>query len=147
MSPLDRLASILNEKRIRATKKWWGLGGPSVAFTECPWASLLDHANHYSAYAIGFTKQQLWDQAGAPALYMRWQTLHAIRDRVNELAGGKVYPAVPEALGTLYTPIEREAGWKRLDGEEVDKWIDYSQEREWRVPQDFTFEYEDIQFS
>lgn len=59
LSPLERLWSILTEQRIRGTKKHWGLGGPSAAFTECPWASLLDHATQYSSFAIGFTKSQL----------------------------------------------------------------------------------------
>lgn len=52
LSPLERLWSILTEQRIRGTKKHWGLGGPSAAFTECPWASLLDHATQYSSFAF-----------------------------------------------------------------------------------------------
>jgi hypothetical protein len=47
LSPMERLTNILTERRIRGTKKHWGLGHPSAAFTESPWASLLDHATQY----------------------------------------------------------------------------------------------------
>lgn len=146
LTPRERLASILEESCIIATKKPWGLGGKSVAFTECPWASLLDHAHQYSPYGIGFTKSQLWAAGGQPALYMRSDVLRAIRDHVNESAKRKVYPAVPPVVGTFYTPYEREPGWTRLDGQEVETHIDYSHEREWRVPENLLFNSEDIRF-
>jgi hypothetical protein len=146
MDPLARLANILEERKIRGTGKWWGLGGVSAAFTECPWASLLDHATMYSPYALGFTKARLWAAGGAPAIYMRSETLRAIKEHVEEMVGHPVYPAIANELGTFYTPIERQAGWKMLGGREVDKAVDYSQEREWRVPGDFEFAIDDIQF-
>lgn len=146
MSPLERLAAILTDKKIVATPKHYGLGGASVAFTECPWPSLLAHANQYSSYGIGFIKAQLWSAGGQPAIYMRSETLHAIRDHVNKAAGQAVYPAIDETLGTFYTPIERESGWQLLGGKTVDTHIDYTHEREWRVPTDFSFEYEDVKF-
>lgn len=146
MDPLQRLTNILGDLQILGTKKWWSLGGPSAAFTECPWASLIDHATMYSAYGLGFTKARLWEAGGAPALYMRSETLHAIKKHVEKKAGSSVYPAIAEALGTLYTPIQREPGWQMLGGGEVDKAVDYSPEREWRVPGDFAFAYTDIAF-
>lgn len=57
-----------------------------------------------------------------------------------------MYPAIPPELGTLYTPFEREQGWKLLDGTVVDTHIDYAHEREWRVPGDFEFTCDDIKF-
>lgn len=146
LSPLERLSNILTEQRIRGTKKHWGLGGPSAAFTECPWASLLDHATQYSSYAIGFTKSQLWAKGGQPAVYLRSEILHAIKEHVESEAKQKVYPAIAPELGTLYTPFEREEGWKLLDGTVIDTHIDYAHEREWRVPGDFDFGYDDIKF-
>jgi hypothetical protein len=72
---LGRLARILTDKRIIATKMPW-FGAKAVAFTECMWTSLLDHAKRYSSYGIGFTKRFLWDQGGGPALYVRSPDLY-----------------------------------------------------------------------
>jgi hypothetical protein len=146
MDPLQRLASILQARCILGTKKWWGLGGLSAAFTECPWTSLTDHSAMYSPYGLGFTKARLWEAGGAPALYMRSETLHAIKEHVEQKAGASVYPAIAEALGTLYTPIQREPGWQMLGGGDVEKAVDYTPEREWRVAGDFAFAYEEIAF-
>lgn len=44
---------------------------PAVAFTECVWASLLEHADTYSPYGIGFTKDYLFQNGGGPVFYMR----------------------------------------------------------------------------
>jgi hypothetical protein len=79
-------------------------------------------------------------------VYLRSEILHAIKSHVEGEAKQPGYPAIPPELGTLYTPIEREEGWKLLDGKVIDTHIDYTHEREWRVPDDFDFAYEDIKF-
>jgi hypothetical protein len=145
LSPMERLTNILTERRIRGTKKHWGLGHPSAALP-----SLRGRAcwitRPSTPYAIGFTKSQLWARGGQPAVYLRSEILHAIKDHVEREAKQKVYPASPPEPGTLYTPFEREEGWKLLDGTVIDTHIDYAHEREWRVPDDFEFAYEDIKF-
>lgn len=146
MGALERLANILSEQRIRATKKYYALGPWSVAFTECPWTSLLDHATQYSAYAVGFTKQLLWEKGGQPAVYLRSAVLKSIKAHVEEKAGGPVGQAIAPAFGALYTPIEREPGWEMLSESQVDTHVDYAHEREWRVVGDFDFNYQDVQF-
>jgi hypothetical protein len=145
MSALERLASILSEGTIRATKKYYSLGGPSVAFTECPWTSLLDHAFRYSSYGVGFTKQFLWDRGGQPAVYMRSEVIQAMREHVEAQASRSVYPAIAPEVGALYTPLEREAGWRMLNGVAVQTHVDFSHEREWRVLADVPFTPSDVQ--
>ena len=63
----QRLVSILESKRILATPMPW-TNRTAVAFTECPWASLLDHTKQYSAYGVGFKKARLFAAGGGPAI-------------------------------------------------------------------------------
>ncbi len=53
---LNRLVSILNDKKIIASTMPW-TGSHAVCLTECPWSSLIDHTKSYSSYGIGFSKQ------------------------------------------------------------------------------------------
>lgn len=55
MSAFERLISILQQKKIAAANLPW-TNKPAVCFTECPWSSLLRHADRYSPYGIGFSK-------------------------------------------------------------------------------------------
>src|SRR5205809_2349084 len=70
MNAFARLLSILREGWLRATPMPY-TGKRSVCFTECVWASLLDHAEMYSRYGIGFKKSFLFENGGGPAFYMR----------------------------------------------------------------------------
>lgn len=99
LSPLERLSNIHTEQRIRGTKKHWGLGGPSAAFTECPWASRPTCAPRSSLQSRTMSRAR-------PS--RRW------------------FSAIAPEHGTLYTPFEREEGWKLLDGTVVDTHIDYA---------------------
>ena len=65
----QRLVSILGAKKILATPMPW-TNRHAVAFTECPWGSLLDHTKRYSAYGIGFKKSHLFAASGGPAIYL-----------------------------------------------------------------------------
>jgi hypothetical protein len=142
MAARERLTNILAERSITATKKYYSLGYPSVAFTECPWTSLLEHAGNYSPYGIGFKKQLLWDAGGQPAVYLRSEFLEDIKTHADKDS----FPLVSQKFGALYTPIEREPGWHTLGGTKVDTRIDFAHEREWRVLDDFDFDLGDIEF-
>src|SRR5207253_2462645 len=66
----DNVVSILSTKVIRAkTLPWTNL--PAVCFTECPWPSLINHAERYSPYGIGFSKPRIFASGGGPAYYVR----------------------------------------------------------------------------
>jgi hypothetical protein len=69
-SAFDRLISILTMQRILATPMPW-TKRHAVAFTECPWGSLVDHSNKYSPFGVGFSKSHIFAAGGGPALYLR----------------------------------------------------------------------------
>lgn len=126
-SAYDNLISILRQGRINAGNLPW-TKQPAVCFTECPWASLLDHAHMYSPYAVGFTKPHVFAAGGGPAYYVRADHFK------KQKWGHDVY--------TFVTPFWPEYRPEGLKGKEylAGKTIDYSHEREWRVPHDFTFD-------
>src|SRR5208337_1313460 len=65
-----RLTSILTSKTITATYMPW-TNRKAVAFTECPWGSLISHTKQYSPYGLGFRKARLFAAGGGPAIYLR----------------------------------------------------------------------------
>lgn len=137
LSAKDRLFSILNQQKIYPSNMPW-TGLPCVCFTECPWSSLLAHTEQYSPYGIGFTKEFIFRNDGAPALYMRANIFAKIRNKLKMSREEKemwtyVTPFSPE-YGTPYT--------KRL----LRKAVDYSHEREWRTPKVLSFDYSDVAF-
>ena len=127
MSAYEKLVSILESRKIYASKMP-RTGANAVCFTECPWSSLLSHTEVYSPYGIGFSKPLVFSRHGGPALYVRWDN--------KQHWDRKVLPFV-----TPFWPAYRP---KNL-GEHY-KTCDYSHEREWRIPHDFSFEYHQIQF-
>lgn len=68
MSALERLISILKDRKITAFELPW-TNRKAVCFTECPWGSLLRHAKSYSPYGIGFTKRLVYSRKGNPVIY------------------------------------------------------------------------------
>ena len=133
MSALDRIKSMLNAGRISAGSLPW-TGRHAVCFTECPWSSLLDHANQYSSYAIGFTKPRVFVAGGGPAYYVRAD--HWEKQDWDPHLKTFVTPFWPK----YRSPALKDK--KYLNGTSVD----YSHEREWRVPHDFTFELNQVEF-
>jgi Putative abortive phage resistance protein AbiGi, antitoxin len=131
--PFHNITKILNERKILAGTLPW-TRNPAVCFTECPWSSLLGHAKNYSAYGIGFTKAHVFAAGGGPAFYVRAD--HWEKQQWADHVKTFVTPFWPN-----YRP--KKEGWKKPLG---GKSIDYSHEREWRVPHDFSFDLEDIQF-
>ena len=129
----DRLVSILNSKRIHAGNLPW-TNNPAACFTECPWPSLLGHAEHYSPYGVGFFKYHVFAAGGGPAYYVRAD--HWKKQQWTAHVKTFATPFWPE-----YRPTELKST-EFLGG----KTIDYSHEREWRVPHDFSFEHEQVSF-
>jgi hypothetical protein len=129
----DNIVAILNEKVIKAGHLPW-TNLPAVCFTECPWPSLIKHAESYSPYGIGFTKPHVFAAGGGPAYYVRAD--HFKKQTWDAHVFAFATPFWPE-----YRP-KKLRGKEHLDG----KTIDYSHEREWRVPHQFLFEHSDIQF-
>jgi hypothetical protein len=126
MDAMERLISILDSRKIIASTMPW-IKANAVCFTECPWSSLLQHTKNYSAYGIGFTK------GGGPALYLKEDLLH------TQDWDDKIKPFM-----TPFIPPYSTATHKKYS--KFPKSIDYTHEREWRVPHDFTFKVDDIQF-
>jgi len=138
MSAYQRLVAILEDRRIRATNMPH-THDPCVCFTECVWGSLLDHAQRYSCYGLGFDKRLLFRSGGGPAFYMRQDLFAAIR---------KLPRASIKQLWPFITPfVPQYAPTDHLDEYWPNKgYLDYSYEREWRVPQDFAFALSDVSF-
>lgn len=133
MSASEKLVSILNRKRIVASTLPW-VGRRAACFTECPWPSLVAHADRYSPFGIGFTKPHVFAAGGSPVYYVRadhWE-MQDWDARVKAF----VSPFWPS-----YRPAQLRTN-QHLGGSTVD----YSHEREWRIPHDFTFEYNQVGF-
>jgi len=129
----DNLISILQEKKIIVGSLPWGKS-KAVCLTECPWPSLLQHARRYSPYGIGFNKAFIFGAGGGPVYYVRAD--HFKKQDWDEHVKTFVTPFWP-----AYRPKKlRTPDW--VGG----KTVDYSHEREWRVPHDLTFQYDDIEF-
>jgi hypothetical protein len=135
MSAFDRLVSILNMKVVRASTLPWISPDRAVCFTECPWSSLLGHATEYSPYGVGFTKECVFAAGGGPVYYVRpdqWQAQ-------------KVWDPKVRPFTTPFSPKYRPASMKG-GSTPIKKTVDYSHEREWRVPGDFVFELKQVKF-
>lgn len=140
-----RLVSILETKNILATPMPW-TNRNAVAFTECPWGSLLDHAKRYSAYGIGFKKSQLFAKDGGPAIYL---SPHLHEKQADFQSGGnpgwKGFNSELYAFVTPFCPPYAPAEYKDKHWK-TKKPVDYSHEREWRVPHNFSFNLSEVEF-
>ena len=125
---LDILIKILKERKLCASKMPW-TNVRAVCFTECPWGSLLAHAQRYSSYGLGFEKNFIFSRNGAPVYYVR-------ADQYEKQKWHKHLKPFVTPFWPYYAPKEKKDF--RL--------CDYSHEREWRVPHDLEFEYEKISF-
>jgi hypothetical protein len=129
----DNLVSILTEQRIKAGILPW-INSPGVCFTECPWWSLIAHADRYSAYGIGFTKSHVFAAGGGPVYYVRAD--HWGKQSWEPHVKSFVTPFWPG-----YRP-ELLRGNEFING----RTVDYSHEREWRVPHEFAFDRKYVPF-
>jgi hypothetical protein len=138
----DRLFKILQDGVLRATRMPW-TNKPAVAFTECTWASLLDHANRYSRFGVGFHKAFLFACGGGPAIYLTPGLLEHQKTHVgqhnhpfDDVLYAFVTPFCPHYAPKKY----KDQFWKKA------KTVDYTHEREWRVPHDLVFKPQDVAF-
>jgi hypothetical protein len=143
-SARDKLISILRSKTIRATTMPW-TKKPAVAFTECTWGSILAHTKQYSKFGVGFKKSLLFDSDGGPAIYLRSDLYDAQHDFVS-----RVHPSWKGFDPNLYafiTPFNPEYASAASKAKmKLKTIVDYTHEREWRVPHDFHFELSDVEF-
>lgn len=143
LTPVERLTRILQEKNILSTPMPW-TARPAVCFTECTWISLLDHSKRYSPFGVGFSKAFLFAVGGAPAVYLRpdfldWQKEHTSpKQPFDDRLWSFITPFAPD-----YAPPTKKKlqSWQRFKAG-----LDFSHEREWRVPHNLTFDYSDIAF-
>lgn len=133
MSALERLIKILSEKKIVVSNMPW-TNKPAVCFTECPWGSLLRHADNYSPYGIGFTKKLIYSRKGNPVIYANPNLFHS--QNWSDEAYTFVTPFVPKYASRN---IKSKHPFKG-------KSVDYTHEREWRVGRDFSFQYHYVRF-
>jgi hypothetical protein len=132
-SALQNIISILEDEKVRAGTLPW-TNRPAVCLTEFPWASLVSHAEQYSPYAVGFGKNHVFAAGGGPAFYVRAD--HWDKQNWNNDIKTFATPFWPP-----YRPARLKSE-KFLNG----KTVDYTHEREWRVPHDFTFKLEGVAF-
>jgi len=142
MTAKDRLFSILKNRRVQATRMPW-TNKRAVCFTECTWPSLLGHAQRYSPYGVGFKKEFLFGNGGGPAFYM---PPHLLKRQQKYVGQGK-HPFDPElfAFLTPFTPFYAQQSYKDEHWEGKSP-VDFSHEREWRVPRDLEFSADHVQF-
>lgn len=133
MSALEKLISILEGKCILATTMPW-TNKKAICFTECPWGSLLRHADNYSPYGIGFTKKLIYSRNGNPVIYANPDMFD------GQKWDPSVYPFVTPFV-PVYAPDS-----KKNRPPFKGKFCDYTHEREWRLVKDFRFQYTYIQF-
>lgn len=144
MDARQRLAAILTDRRVLTTRMPW-FGARCAAFTECTWTSLLDHAQRYSSFGIGFEKSFLWGQGGGPAIYLRCPTLYDAQAVYVESVAGAGHLPFSEVVKDFLTPFAMEP-FRLRSGQQVGTQIDFSHEREWREPAGLAFNYSDVQF-
>lgn len=126
-----RLISILQNKKINASNMPW-TGCRAVCFTECPWSSLIDHTERYSSYGIGFEKSFVFSRNGSPVYYVR-------ADQYEKQIWHEHLKPFVTPFWPAYVPNKKK-------DQKTFPLCDYTHEREWRVPHDLSFEYENIAF-
>ena len=142
LSAKERLFSILHSGQIIATRMPW-TNRPAVCFTECTWGSLLFHAERYSRFGVGFHKGFLFAAGGGPAIYLPPGLMEHQRALVppGTLAFHPQLFAFMTPFVPPYAPHEyRERFWQGK------RPIDFSHEREWRVPHTLAFALDRVAF-
>ena len=127
MSARQRLISILQNLTIKASTVPW-VKKKVVCFTECPWGSLLRHAEKYSPYGIGFTKKLIYSRKGNPVLYLNPE-LFNLQQKDNP-----IYPFINPFLPLYASENQKKMAFHG-------RIFDYTHEREWRLIRYFKFQY------
>ena len=138
----QRLFSIMHSRKIYATRMPW-TNRPAICFTECTWGGLLYHSQQYSPFGIGFTKHYLFSRGGGPAIYLTPGLLEHQRAHVGEgnlPFDPSLYAFVTPFLPAYAPKAYKDKFWKKPNA------VDYTHEREWRVPHDLDFELKHAAF-
>ncbi len=142
LSAKERLFSILQSGQIWATRMPW-TNKPAVCFTECTWGSLLFHATRYSKFGVGFHKAFLFAAGGGPAIYLTpglWKHQENYIGREKPPFDPNLYSFITPFMPSYAPQKYREDFWRGKDP------VDYSHEREWRVPHELVFELDKVAF-
>ena len=91
---------------------------------------------NYSPFGIGFKKPRVFAAGGGLVYYVRadyWKTQGWQNDKLKDCFATPFWAEyVPSTLKQQYYPNNTE--------------VDYSHEREWRIPHDFSFEHNQVEF-
>jgi hypothetical protein len=136
LSDEERLSRIVTSGTIRAFATW-AAPLPVVCFTESTPAALrtLIADGRYTPFGVAFNKQAVFDQRGGPALYVRgdeWHHLHALPNELRSRAVRFWPGAEPDAGEALPDHLTNPSEWLH--------------EREWRVPANFRFDWDDVAY-
>mmetsp|Transcript_18213 Transcript_18213/g.54749 ORF Transcript_18213/g.54749 Transcript_18213/m.54749 type:complete len:337 (-) Transcript_18213:124-1134(-) len=132
----ERFEAILTGKEVYACALPH-LGSPvrAVCFTEMMLPSLSMHAENYSPWGIAFHKSFLFNcKTANPVLYCRSELFESLKERAN---------GDPDQLRYM-TPFYPKY-WDQ-NGQEENKTLDYSHEREWRTPGPVSFDLENLAY-
>ncbi len=131
----DRLFRILETGELQATRMPW-TNKPAACFTECTWGSLLHHAQRYSCFGVGFEKAFLFACGGGPAIYLP----PGLMEHQKSHVGADTDPFHPHLFSfvTPFMPPYAPADYRSKFWADKQP-IDFSHEREWRVPHDLKF--------
>jgi hypothetical protein len=105
-----------------------------------------DHAERYSPYGVGFEKARLFAAGGGPAIYLRWD-LHKKQQEFRHSTKEDWHGFDPSVYSfvTPFSPKYAPAKYKEKHWEGKPE-CNFTSEREWRVPHDFTFQYSQVRF-
>ncbi len=125
----------------------WGMCPSGAVFTERgEQCSLLDHTKQYSPYGVGFKKARLFAAGGGPAIYLRphlHENQHDFKSEHKPEWRGfhpELYAFITPFCPAYAPKTYMEKHWAKK------AFVDYSHEREWRVPHDFSFELSQVEF-
>jgi hypothetical protein len=136
LSDEERLIRILVDSNICGFETF-GADASVVCLTESTKVAVQDliRAKRYSACGLGFLKQFVFDRGGGPALYVRgdeWSTVRELPQPVRSRAVRFWPGADPEDGESLPDHLSGSSEWMH--------------EREWRVPGQLNFGWDDIGF-
>lgn len=120
-NPFELLKNILSEKSLKASETGYyhsKFHTKSVCFADLTVRGLQRHSKNYSPFGLSFLKELVFEKGGGPALYIREDLLRSNNE-------------IPDNLKPFINKININS-------------FDFHHEREWRVPNDFKFEYNEI---
>lgn len=140
LTAAQRLRQILLRRRLLAHEVFYAVPAhPVVCFTEATRAGIaqLVADGRYAPWAIGFTKDFVFQRGGGPVYYVRGDHWSIFRDQIMS-------PRL-RAMATRYWPGEDDP----TAPADLQTVSEYAHEREWRLPTSdtdpiVTFDYADV---